>query len=645
LDGLTRAFAILKKKFPGYKSRPQQLEMAREVYVCLKENKRLLVEAGTGVGKSFAYLIPAVLLGGKTVVSTASIALQDQLVNKDLFFLQGALPQEFSYGLLKGKNNYLCMKRAREYPDLIGSFEGFREWVASTVTGDKGELESMPDFWSKICGDSDDCNSLQCPFYGDCFYYGHFREIRNKDVIVVNHHLLIYDLFSGFNLLPSHNRLIIDEAHQIDNIISNVAGTTLNRSRLLWLLYRMRGLKVEVDHLIAPVEDFFTSKEIFYGSAETSSRTTLPVPDVVTNGLRRLKRTLAFDNLLHKLDNLRESAADDELRDRIDTTVKQVGSLTAIINDFMEQSDGNKVYYLLRNKNEIEMKSNLVECQRSFAALVGGYESLVMTSATLTAGNDFRFLKSRLGVTDPGSETGFEEKIIGSPFNYEKQALIYLERELPRPDGGNNDVFYREGIEKIERLIDASRGRALVLFTSYHHLHFVSENIELEYPFKTQGDLPPARLIQWFKETPNSVLFATATFWQGIDIKGDKLSLVIIAKIPFGSPGDPIYDERCRRLAERWFKDLALPSAILLLRQGVGRLIRGADDYGVVALLDTRLVASSYAGDIISSLPSTNIVHDIEAVRSFFDRAVPTPKTTHDPVATLTGSHGKQCVT
>jgi ATP-dependent DNA helicase DinG len=636
LDELTKAFAILKRSFPGYESRPQQLEMASEVYACLKENKRLLVEAGTGVGKSFAYLIPSILLETKTVISTASIALQDQLVNKDLFFLQSALRHEFSYGLLKGKNNYLCLKRVREYAESGESFEEFREWVGATDTGDKNDLPSIPAFWPKVCGDSEDCNTVQCPFYGDCFYYGYFKEIKKKDLIVVNHYLLIYDLLSGFNLLPSHNRLVIDEAHQIEDVISHVAGTTLSRSRMLWLLYRLRGLKIEVDHLIAPVENFFKGADIF-------SRTTAPIPNIVTDGLGHLKKLLALDNVVRKLDNFMESADDDELRDRIDTTINQICSLTAVINDFMEQPDGNKVYYLLKHKNEMEMKSNIVECQNSFAALIGGYESTVMTSATLATGDDFRFLKSRLGITAPRSETGFEEKIIGSPFNYEKQALLYLENELPPPDGIDNDVFYRGGIKKIEKLIDASEGRALVLFTSYHHLRFTAENLETEYPFKTQGDMPPARLIQWFKDTPNSVLLATATFWQGIDIKGDKLSLVIIAKIPFGSPGDPVYDERCRRLAERWFKDLALPSAVLLLRQGFGRLIRGSDDRGVVAVLDTRLVASSYAGDIVSSLPSTKVVHKIDAVKNFFDTVSQAAASGHSPVAAPTGAHGEQC--
>lgn len=614
MNELTSAFDILKNRLPGYEDRSQQLDMAGEVYTCLKEKKRLLIEAGTGVGKSFAYLIPAILSDKKTIVSTASIALQDQLVNKDLAFLQNALPHEFSYALLKGKNNYLCLKREREFTELGESYKNFSEWVSVTKTGDKDELNFIADFWTKVCGDSDDCSSVKCPFYNNCFYYRHYRELRKKDIVVVNHHLLIYDLLSGFNLLPFHRQLIIDEAHQIENVISHVLGSTLSHSRLLWLLYRLKGLKIAVDHLFEPVESFF--KRISIPSQAVS-----PIPDRIIEGLRNLKMLLAFDKVVRRLVTFQESVSDDELQDRIETTIAYINSLATVINDFIEQGDSDRVYYLAGNKNAIELKSSLVESQRPFSTLVNGYESLIMTSATLTAGGDFDFLKKRLGITDPRLESGisFKERVIGSPFDYREQALLYLDKELPPPDQENNEVYCREGIKTIEGLINASRGRALVLFTSYKHLHFVSKNIRIDYPFKTQGDMPSARLIEWFRKTPDSVLFATATFWQGIDIKGEKLSLVIISKIPFGSPGDPVYDERCKRLDEKWFENLALPSAILLLRQGFGRLIRGGDDYGVIAILDTRLITSSYGKIIVSSLPAMNIVHSIEDVKRFFD--------------------------
>jgi ATP-dependent DNA helicase DinG len=600
------AFEILRHQFPGYERRQEQLSMANAVWDCMRNKKRLLVEAGTGVGKSFAYLIPAILSKRRTIVSTASIALQDQLVNKDLVFLQQALPHEFSYGILKGKNNYLCLKRERDFSELSGEFMEFREWVSGTTTGDKDELASAPDFWSRVCGDSDDCNALHCPYYKDCFYYRHYRGLYKKDILVVNHHLLIFDLLSEFKLLPFHDQLVIDEAHQIEDVISHVMGSVLSHSRILWLLYRLRRMKIAVDQIFEPVELFFKCHEI-------QSRPAYPIPDEFRESLKRLKSTLNLAGVAGRLDAFSLDVLDDELADKILTTKRYVFSLSRIIDDFIHQEDNDRVYYMTWSKGYVELKSSLVESSGSFCVLASCYESTIMTSATLTAGGSFDYLRDRLEIVD------FEEMSIGSPFDYRRQALLYIEKDLPSPDKDNNASFMKGSIRVIERLINASGGRALVLFTSYKHLNYVAENISIDYPCKSQGKISPARLIQWFKRNPRSVLLATATFWQGIDIRGEDLSLVIIVKMPFGSPGEPVYDERCRRLGSRWFAELALPQAILMLRQGFGRLIRSSEDYGVAAILDSRLLTSSYGKIIISSLPDINISNKLEDVQKFFD--------------------------
>ncbi len=625
VDDLASTFNILRKNFPGYEDRPQQIEMAGEVFACLRDKKRLIVEAGTGVGKSFAYLIPAILSRKKTIVSTATIALQDQLANKDLVFLQKALSQRFSFAILKGKNNYLCLKREREFAALGEPYKRFSRWVSRTKAGDRDELPFIPDFWARVCGDSEDCSSGMCPFYNDCFYYRHYRQLHKKDILVVNHHLLIYDLLSDFSLLPFHGQLIIDEAHQLEDVISHVSGSILRHSRVVWLLYRLRGLKIAVDHLLGPVDSFFKRGDMAF-------RATYPIPDSVIQGLLNLRKLLALDKVISRLNAYEESASGDELQDRVETTITCVRSLAMDIDDFIKQGDEGRVYYMTGGREALELKSSLVESRRPFGELVRGYEGLAVTSATLTVNGDFSFLKDRLGITD------FKEKVIGSPFDFRRQGLLYIDKELPPPDMKNSETFRQRSLKIIEGLINASRGRALVLFTSYSHLHFASENIRIDNPFKSQGDMPPARLIQWFKETPNPVLLATATFWQGIDIKGDKLSLVVIVKMPFGSPGDPVYDERCRRLGERWFTDLALPSAILLLRQGVGRLIRGIHEHGVVAILDSRLLSSSYGRTIVSSLPEMDIVPNIEDVKKFFD-SIPQPVSSR--VETITVPQGQ----
>ncbi|MEA1935846.1 MAG: helicase C-terminal domain-containing protein [Thermodesulfobacteriota bacterium] len=587
--------------------------MAGEVLRCLKDKKDLLIEAGTGVGKSFAYLIPAVLSQEKTVVSTSSLALQDQLVKKDLVFLQKALPQKFSFGILKGRNNYLCLKREKEYAGAGRTYEKSFKWLSKTRTGEKAELSFIPKFWPEVCGDSQDCNGRMCPFYDRCFYYRHYRKLHKKDILVVNHHLLIYDLLSDFNVLPFHKQLIIDEASDIEDVISNVLGSSLSYSRTMWLLYRLKGLKIIVDHLFAEAESFFKKTDVPF-------QPVFPIPVPVIERLKSLREKLALNKTISTLEKQRKSVADDELKDKIETTIDYVKSFTADIDDFIGQDDADRVYYVVGNGNALEFKSNLVESRSAFRVLTDIYDSTIMTSATLTSGGKFTFLKKRLGIED------FEEKIIGSSFDYRRQSLLYVDKDLPGPDRGNDEIFQQESLGVIEGLIDASRGRALVLFTSYKHLHFVAKNIKISYHFKSQGDMPPAKLIKWFRNAPNSVLLATATFWQGVDIKGDDLSLVIIGKLPFSSPGDPVYQERCRRLKDRWFNDLALPSAILTLRQGFGRLIRGRDEYGVVAILDTRIVSRSYGRTIVSSLPETNVVHSVEDVKTFFD-SIPSTKT------------------
>jgi ATP-dependent DNA helicase DinG len=600
-------FEILKRQFPNYEHRPQQLAMASDALRTLEEKGALVVEAGTGVGKSFAYLIPAILTKEKTIISTATIALQEQLVSKDLVFLHDVLPQPFSFELLKGKNNYLCIKRQREYSELSEAYIKFRAWTIETQTGQKDELPFIPDFWSHVCGDSQDCSSVKCPFYHRCFYYEHYRKLTNIDILVVNHYLLAFDMISAFKMLPFHKQLIIDEAHELDNVISNAFGSMVSHSRLKWLLQRLKGFNIAIDPLMEAVDRFFRQ-------AGQRDQTFYPIPEDVIRELCQMFSALNFTRVIGQLDELKLISFDEEIADRIKTTISYIKSLKTDIEDFIARADSNKAYYATLANGMRTLRSSLVESKTPFGELAKAYESIIMTSATLTANGAFDFFKNRLGVEH------CEERIIGSPFNFAKQALLYLERSLPWPDQKNTESFQQQSVTVIENLIKASKGRALVLFTSYSALNFTAKNLRIDYPFKTQGDMPPTKLIEWLKNTPNSTLLATATFWQGVDIKGDALSLVVIVKLPFSSPGDPLYQERCNRLGDRWFSELALPSAILLMRQGFGRLIRGSDDYGVVAILDPRIVKSSYGKMIVSSLPKVKPVYDIKEVKTFFDR-------------------------
>jgi Rad3-related DNA helicase len=346
LDALSSSFGVLRKSFPDYEDRPQQREMAAEILRCLTGEKNLLIEAGTGVGKSFAYLIPAILSHEKTIVSTASLALQDQLVSKDLIFLQKELHQEFSFDILKGKNNYLCLKREREFAEISKAYVRFQKWLSETRTGEKDELPFIPEFWPKVGGDSQDCNGRTCPFYDHCFYYRHYRHLFKKDILVVNHHLLIYDLLSDFNILPFQKQLIIDEASEIESVMCHVLGSTISYPRVAWLFYRLKGLRIIVDPLFPKVESFFRGMDI-------PSQTIFPIPAPIIEKLQGLKKTLALNRVVSTLEKQKKSVSDDELWDRVETTIGYVKSLATDIDDFIEQSDTDKVYYAAGNNGAL----------------------------------------------------------------------------------------------------------------------------------------------------------------------------------------------------------------------------------------------------------------------------------------------------
>jgi ATP-dependent DNA helicase DinG len=600
-------FDFLKTNLPHYEDRPEQQQMAEAVYEAILGAKRLLVEAGTGTGKSFAYLIPAILSGKKTVVSTATIALQEQLARKDLLFLQGLNYRPFTYGVLKGKNNYLCIKRFNDYGPLRITDKRFLHWAAKTTTGDKDDLEYLPEFWSQVAGDSMDCAGRQCPFYEQCLYFKNYRRLYRADIIVVNHYLLAFDLLSDGSLIPSHETLIIDEAHEIDDALSKAVGISISPFRVKWLLNRLRGLKIVVDALYEAMEQLFRTEVTYPATSSYLS----PIGEGLIERLRAFRDKLSLNQIIAQLERRLSLEEDLEVKDRVSTTINLCKALQDDISRFIEQSEDSMVYYLQKGKDGIEFHARLVDTSEAFNNLTALYDTVVMTSATLTTGGNFDFITQRLGLK------GYKQVILESPFDYHRQAALFIARHLPPPD--RDEDFLKNSVYIIGELINTSKGRALVLFTSYRHLKYVSENLSVAYPIASQGDMPNSRLLRWFIDTPNSVLLATQSFWQGIDIKGDKLSMLIIAKIPFAPPGDPVYDARCSRLGDRWFMDLALPSAILTIRQGFGRLIRTSSDRGVVALLDSRINHSSYGNVVLSSLPAMRNIGSIEEVYEFFN--------------------------
>lgn len=600
-------FDHLERHLEGYEKRISQLKMAEFVYKTVNNDERLLVEAGTGTGKTFAYLIPIIMSGKKAVISTATIALQEQLARKDLAQLKAMDYKDFRFGILKGKNNYLCPKRFHEYGSIRVNDKSFYKWVQETESGDKDDMPTIPDFWQEISGDSKDCAGRDCPFYERCFFYKVYKRLYDVDIIVTNHYMLVYDFITGGSLIPNRDVLIIDEAHHIDSVISKVAGITISHSRIKWLLNRLKGLKIVVDLLYTELDECFRVEKSFFNK---DINIVTPPPETIIQRLRKFYSKMSLDIVKETLEKEKDFAVDAELKDRIKTTINCCVNLDNDIKVFLKGIESQMVYYVQKEKNHIEFQSRLIETQEIFNHMIDAFKSVIMTSATITTRGNFDFFKARLGLND------FGELILDSPFDYKSQSAMYVARDLPPPT--NEEIFLSSIVKIIEDLIEASRGRALVLFTSYRHLNYVAENIKINYPLALQGEMPNAKLLKWFTDTPGSVLLATQTFWHGVDVKGEKLSLLIIAKIPFISPGDPVYDARCKKLEDRWFYELALPTAILNIRQGFGRLIRSINDKGVVAILDSRLEHSNYGRDIISSLPVMNRLTSLEEVKRFF---------------------------
>lgn len=602
-------FTTLKRRLPDYEDRRVQLEVSKAIYRTITTQGRHLIEAGTGTGKSFAYLIPLIVAKKRAIVSTATITLQEQLTKKDLQFLRGLGLVSFDFALLKGKNNYLCWKRFNEFGNLHHQKGDFRDWLNSTKTGDRDELAYIPEFWSQVAGDSIDCAGKRCPYYNRCFYYLHYRTLQSADIVVVNHYLLAFDLLSEGSILPHHEVLVVDEAHQIDDALSTSVGLSITPFRIKWLLNRLRSLKFAVDEPYEAVDRLFEAKTLFGENLNCLC----PVPEEVIVRLRNFSKllslTMVIKRLKKQLDNTPEE--DTALYDKLSTTLRYCEALHSDINSFLDQKSNDMVYFIQRGKQGFEFQSRLIDTAHVFNRLIDLYSSTVMTSATLKTSKGFDYIRQRLGITD------FDELTVDSPFDYQRQSALFIDSTVSTPD--RDAEFLRDATERIERLIRASKGRALVLFTSYRHLNYVAERLSLPYPTASQGDEPNSKLLEWFKTTPNSVLLATQSFWQGIDVKGDKLSLLIIVKIPFRPPGDPVYDARCSRLKDRWFEDLALPSAILLIRQAFGRLIRSASDRGVVAILDSRVNNSSYGKQILNSLPKMTVLKDIDEVERFFN--------------------------
>ncbi len=624
---VAQAFDAVKRKLSGYEHRQEQIDLAKLIERSISTGKTGVFEAGTGIGKSLAALVPAALSGKRVVVSTATISLQDQYISKDIPLLQEISPKALNVALLKGRGNYLGLRRWEDFQREQLVDDELSHWAGNTDTGDISDLEFVPpwEVWSEINSDSDDCLRNKCPRFNDCFYFESRKAAEKADIIVVNHALLLADAASLGAVLPKYDVLIIDEAHHLNAIATDAFSVGITSRGIRRLATRALKRVHAPQRLIEDIEQDAHQLFHFLNLQLRSFKMRLhhPVEEVqdLINSLNALRAWISeqtFDNLLDvEMEREKLKLKAKSIISNIDTYLKCLHLVLEPQLDWVTWVERHDA-----SASRMSITSAPLDVSEFLHDLLlerAGLTSAIFMSATLaTSGEDpFRFFKQSSGITG-----GVVQEKFLSPFDYKNKAILYLPKMLPEP---NAPDFLNLAANEIERIIEISEGRAFILFTSKYALSTTYDALapRLPYPAQKQGDMSRQKLIEWFKSTPNAVLFGTSSFWEGVSVDGDQLSCVIIDRIPFQVPDDPVYEARCEQVKQdterSWFNDLALPHAIMRLKQGVGRLIRTQEDRGMVAILDPRLTKKYYGRRVIECLPPMKVIHNLNDAQRFFD--------------------------
>ena len=623
IDDVFAAGGPIERALEGFEARPGQVQMAQLVERGFLEGMHTIVEAGTGVGKSLGYLVPALRSGKKVVVSTGTIALQEQLFLKDIPLVTRALDIPARVTLLKGRNHYLCKQKLERLQSerLLASSRTMQqiwEWGARTQSGDRAELPFAPpvDEWEQLDADADDCVGEFCEHFRDCFFFKKRDEAKFADLVVVNHALFFLDLAMGGGLLPPYDYAILDEAHQCERWATAALTATLSRGTVGRMLRKLHRYYTLPAHFDTDFETAMRGLESTLARVE-GDRYPLRVNDDAPPALDELRDALyKLENWLYANwhDALRRRPQNDaEAERRRDLALRGILAHQATIERARQPAE-TAIAWVERGESDGRYEINSAPFDVADflrAALFERTPSVVLTSATIANARSleqgaFEFLKRSLGVPEA------QELIAPSPFEYPQQARLYV---APPQFNPKSPDFARRAAPLVEECLDRTRGRAFVLFTSYARLREVYALLRerIPFPVRLQGELPRRHLMEWFRSTPNAVLFATGTFWEGIDVVGEQLSCVIIDRLPFPSPGDPLVQARLEAIesaGRSGFDEYMVPSAIVRLKQGFGRLIRSKSDRGVVAILDGRAVSSRYGATILEALPpAKRLVH------------------------------------
>ena len=620
----------LSKRFSSYEYRQEQVEMASAIARAIKEERHLLVEAGTGVGKSLAYLIPFVLWslkeGKRVLISTHTKALQAQLIEKDIPFLKEALGVEFKSALCLGSENFLCLRRFFE-ASQIGLFEDDRErkaltkiskWVGKAKDGLKQELNfDLPvSLWKKISRQSDLCLTNKCPHRKDCYYDRARVKQRQANLLICNHHLFFANLSQGQRVLPQFKAVVFDEAHTLEEVATNYLGLEVSNFKVKFLLNslynpktgkgflkRISGLKVE--KIKGEIVEAGRENEVFFRNLTEKTGVRAVTARIKEKGFLPNILEEPFKRLLTSLQKLLKEVEDEEVKIELLSMISRAAIILSDLEFILKAEDEGFVYWVEVGGERLRRQS-LKATPISIAGILkervfDKISPVILTSATLSTANDFGHIKSCLGLESP------LELRLDSPFNFKEQVVLYLPRNIPDPTI-DLKAFKNSITSEIISLLAQNGGRTFVLFTNFKMMEEVYQKAAAELPslrFLKQGDLPTNRLIEVFKRE-KAVLFGVNTFWQGVDIPGEALSCIIITKLPFAVPDDPVVEARMEQITKNGknpFYEYQVPKAILLLRQGFGRLIRTRKDKGLVAILDPRIKTKGYGRLFLSSLP------------------------------------------
>jgi ATP-dependent DNA helicase DinG len=682
----------LSRTHPAYEFRRGQLQMAQTVEQALEEKRHLIVEAGTGTGKTLAYLMPVIRSGKRVIISTGTKNLQEQLFYKDIPFLEHALfgdrvetaalrqaqgrpsavqpergPGKLSVCYMKGRNNYLCRKKLYDLTDQpvlsgldeIEQYRAIAAWEKTTQTGDRAELAELPEaslLWHKLDARSEACIGQKCSQWERCFITEMHRRAMESDIIIVNHHLFFADLAIKLQadgapdagILPEAAAVIFDEAHELEDVAGNYFGISVSNLRVEELardveasLQRNRMMSASLSGALGSLRErsqfFFALLPPGEGRFAFETRREF----LEENGDEFIALNQALTRLAGELENLPQKP------EEVFNFARRAQEIQVQLGYAMESEDRNTVFWIERRggrgkANSPQRHSGSEKTKETSQGFRGGAESgrqnvflqaspidvgpilreclwsklecAVLTSATLAVGGGFDYIKQRLGLEHA------RESVLPSHFDYQSQALLYVPPDLPDP---RTPQFAAKAAERIRKLLEVTRGRAFVLFTSYAQMNDIYQRLlgELEFPMLRQGDAPKSALLEEFRLTPNAVLFATSSFWQGVDVQGEQLSCVIIDRLPFAVPSDPVVAARVKAIdadGGNAFFQYQVPAAVITLKQGFGRLIRSLHDRGLLCLLDNRILKKQYGRVFVESLPNYMRTTEMRAVEQFF---------------------------